>query len=84
VRTTVTIDPDTEHLLREEVQRTGQTFKEVLNRSIRQALLAHPEAADVRVEPLFTAPFPAEMQGLSMNRLADALDDEETLRELSR
>jgi hypothetical protein len=84
MRTTVTIDPDTEHLLREEVQRTGKSFKEVLNRSIRRALLTGLGAADLRVEPLFTAPFPAELQGLSMNRLADALDDEETLRELSR
>jgi hypothetical protein len=84
VRTTVTIDPDTEHLLREEVQRTGQSFKEVLNRSIRKALLARTDAVDLRVEPIFTAPFPAEFQGLSMNRLADALDDEETLRELAR
>lgn len=84
MRTTVTIDPDTEHLLREEVQRTGQSFKEVLNRSIRRALLSRGEAVDLRVEPLFTAPFPAELQSLSMNRLADALDDEETLRELAR
>lgn len=84
MRTTVTIDPDTEHLLREEVQRTGQSFKEVLNRSIRRALLSRGEVVDLRVEPLFTAPFPAELQSLSMNRLADVLDDEETLRELAR
>ncbi len=84
MRTTVTIDPDTEHLLRAEVQRTGHSFKEVVNRSIRKALLAPNDAVDVRVEPIFTAPFPAEFQGLSMNRLADALDDEETLRELAR
>jgi len=84
MRTTVTIDPDTEHLLRAEVQRTGQSFKEVLNRSIRRALLAPADSPQPRVEPLFTAPFPAELQALSMNRLADALDDEETLRDLAR
>lgn len=82
MRTTVTIDADTEHLLREQVQRTGQSFKEVLNQSIRRALLTRSEA--LRVEPLFAAPFPSEFEGLSMNRLADTLDDEETLRELAR
>ncbi len=84
MRTTVTIDPDTEHLLRAEVQRTGQSFKEVLNRSIRRALLAPAESAKLPVAPLFTAPFPVEFQRESLNRLADRLDDEETLRELAR
>lgn len=38
MRTTVTIAPDTEALLREEVSRTGASFKAVLNESIRRAL----------------------------------------------
>ncbi|MGC9449958.1 MAG: ribbon-helix-helix protein, CopG family [Oceanipulchritudo sp.] len=42
MRTTVTIDPDTEHLLREEAARTGASFKEVLNGAIRQALAKPP------------------------------------------
>ncbi len=83
MRTTVTIEADTEHLLREEVHRTGQSFKKVLNLAVRRALLGcgRPE---FRVEPLFSAPFPAELQGRSMNRLADTLDDEETMHELAR
>jgi hypothetical protein len=81
MRTTVTIDPDTENLLREEVRRTGQSFKEVLNLSIRRALVSKPE--DVRkVVPLFPAAFPPELAAVSFNRLADELDDEATLREL--
>jgi hypothetical protein len=83
MRTTVTIDADTEHLLREESIRTGQSFKEVLNQSIRRAL-SQPSAERVLVEPLFTAPFPAEFESGSMNRLADELDDEASIRELSR
>jgi hypothetical protein len=39
MRTTVTIEADTEHLLREEVHRTGQSFKKVLNLAVRRALL---------------------------------------------
>ena len=81
MRTTVTIEPDTEALLREEVRRTGLSFKDVLNRSIRRSL-ARSGGAPATLVPLFRHPFPPELSGLSMNRLADTLDDEETLREL--
>jgi hypothetical protein len=83
MRTTVTIDPDTEHLLREEASRTGASFKEVLNGAVRRAL-SKPPSERIRVEPIFQAPFPAEFDRVSMNRLADMLDDEESIRELSR
>ncbi|MBC8189364.1 MAG: antitoxin [Puniceicoccaceae bacterium] len=83
MRTTVTIDPDTEHLLREEAARTGNSFKEVLNGAIRRAL-SQPSSQHLTVEPIFPSAFPAEFNGRSMNRLADELDDEETLRELAR
>ena len=83
MRTTVTIDADTEHLLKEEAVRTGNSFKVVLNEAIRHAL-AKPSSGRISVEPLFDAPFPQEFEGKSMNRIADELDDEETLRELSR
>ncbi len=83
MRTTVTIDPDTENLLREEVRRTRRSFKEVLNRSIRQALLATPDReARVEVIPLFPAAFPPEFRDANFNHLADELDDERTLQEL--
>ena len=87
MRTTVTIDADTELLLKEEARRTGHSFKEVLNVSIRRALLAPravPPRTAPRVAPLFTAPFPVEIAERNMNRLTDALDDEDTLRELAR
>jgi len=83
MRTTVTLDPDTERLLREEVARSGQSFKVVLNEAVRHAL-AKTDSARVCVSPVFKAPFPPELDGVSMNHLADALDDEETLRELAR
>jgi len=79
----VTIDPDTEHLLREEARRSGLSFKKVLNESIRKAL--NPASGKkVSIEPLFDHPFPSEWEGVSMNRVADLLDDEEALRELDR
>ena len=79
MRTTVTIDADTEVLLKEEAARTGQSFKVVLNEAIRRALA--PPPPPMEVTPLFQAPFPAGLA--SFNRLADEWDDEETLRELS-
>jgi len=84
MRTTVTIDPDTEALLREEVKRTGQSFKQVLNQSIRKSLGRKQSAENATVIPLFQEPFPTELLGTSFNRLADGWDDEETLKELAR
>lgn len=78
MRTTVTIDSDTAALLKEEVTRTGLSFKEVLNRAVRKALAAHP--TKVELSPLFRAPFPTNLG--SFNRLADQWDDEDTIAEL--
>ncbi len=38
MRTTVTIDPDVEHLLRTAMERSGESFKGILNRAIRKGL----------------------------------------------
>ncbi len=38
MRTTVTLDPDVEQLLREAVRKTGKSFKVVLNRAVRDGL----------------------------------------------
>ena len=85
MRTTVTIDADTEHLIQEEIRRTGRSFKAILNDSVRRDLSSQrPSAPPTPVEPLFTAPFPREFEGRSFNHLADELDDLETIRELGR
>jgi hypothetical protein len=38
MRTTVTLDPDVDTLLRKEMRRQGQPFKQVLNNAIRAGL----------------------------------------------
>jgi hypothetical protein len=81
MRTTVTIDADTEALLRQEAARTGQSFKVVLNQAVKRALGRRSGGA--RVEPLFPAPFPAELVQQSFNRLASEWEDEDTIKELS-
>ena len=75
----MTIDADTAALIQEEINRTGLSFKEVINTALRKAL--GPRPASVKATPLFTEPFPTGLE--SFNRLADSWDDEETLRELS-
>jgi len=82
LRTTVTIDADTEFLIREEVKRTGLSFKEVLNQSIRRALLQGSSGSRPRVKPIFPADFPKTEH--SFNRLGHMLDDEEIISELRR
>jgi hypothetical protein len=82
VRTTVTIEPDTEALLREEAARTGQSFKAVLNQAVKRAL--GRRSGKVRVKPLFAAPFPLELSQQSFNRLAAEWEDEDTVKELSK
>jgi len=81
MRTTVTIDPDTEALLREEVKQSGKSFKRVLNESVRSALGRGSKMTTVR--PLFSAPFPASLENQNFNHLADEWDDEETIEEMS-
>ena len=78
MRTTVMLDADTAALLQEEIKRTGLSFKEVLNRTLKRAL--GPKPATLLVAPLFQAPFPTGLG--SFNRLADEWDDQDTLREL--
>lgn len=39
MRTTVTIDPDVEVLLRKAMRQSGEPFKQVLNKAVRDGLL---------------------------------------------
>ena len=52
MRTTVTLDPDVESMLRKEVRRRGGPFKQVLNDAIRAGLRAAAKRCDETFEPL--------------------------------
>jgi len=75
MRTTVTLDPDTEALVRGEMSRSHVSFKRALNDAIRRGLGAHPQggaAADV-------VPFRSDYQpGVDRMRLQQVADDIET------
>ncbi len=51
MRTTVTLDPDVESMLRKEVRRRGESFKDVLNNALRVGLRSRNQP-DEAFEPL--------------------------------
>ena len=78
MRTTVTLDPDVERLLKEAMHRSRASFKETLNRALRTALgreLARPgrPAFVLTARPLGLR---AGIDSTSFNKLADELEAE--------
>lgn len=82
MRTTVNIDPDLAAKLREIARERGISFKEALNSALRAGLTARAGAArPYRLRPRRLGLRP----GIDLDkalRLAAALEDEETVREL--
>ena len=74
MRTTVTLDPETEHLLREAMRQRRQSFKEVLNRAVVQGL------ADLRSDageaPFVPAAYPRGLRAGHDPAHLGALDDD--------
>jgi hypothetical protein len=76
MRTTVTLDADVEHMLREAMHRSRHTFKEALNRAVRTGLSGTPARARrgrflVKAKPMGLR---AGVDPTSFNRLADDLE----------
>ena len=78
MRTTVTLDPDVEQLIRRRMRERKQSFKEALNDAIREAAFSPGKRTDFRTE--------AASMGeptVSLDRalqLAGELEDEELIR----
>lgn len=77
MRTTVTLDPETERLLKESMRRHGCTFKEALDRAVLRGLSEPEDHQEGPCEP------PTARMGLraghdaaAMNRLPDDLEAE--------
>jgi len=78
MRTTVTLDPDTEALLRRRMRERGVSFKVALNDAIREGL-----AAPRREAPFRTPTADLGHPSVSLDRalqLAAELEDEELVR----
>lgn len=84
MRTTVTLDPDVEALLRNVMRERGLTFKEALNGAVRAGLAAGAGAAPARFEQkTFAMGFRPELGLDKALALAAGLEDEEIARKLS-
>ena len=84
MRTTVTLDPDTEALLRAAMRERGLSFKEALNLAIRTGLgpTASRRQRKYRL-PTFRMGFRPEINLDKAIALAAAMEDEEIARKLS-
>jgi len=84
MRTTLTLDPDVEKLLRDETYRTRRSFKAVVNDAIRNGLASRVVAESsvpYRVKPKTMGVLPG-VDLLKLQELADELEAEE-FRDLS-
>ena len=77
MRTTVTLDDDVERLLRDTMHRTRRSFKETLNRAIRDGLMGRRQPAG-KLKPFVLTPRPMALrEGIdptALNKLADELE----------
>lgn len=78
MRTTVTLDPDTEQLIRRRMRERGLSFKDALNEAIRQGAGDGSEPFRTRTASLgrSTVPLDRALQ------LAAELEDDELIRRM--
>ena len=73
MRTTVTLEPDVEKLLRESIQRGHKTFKQALNEALRRGLKGDSPGEELAFE--ITARPLGLREGIDPTRLHDIDDD---------
>lgn len=78
MRTTVTLDPDVESMLRKEVRRRGEPFKQVLNNAIRIGL-RNPSRRGTAFEPLTFEMGEPRVELTKATALAAELEDDELI-----
>jgi len=72
MRTTLSLDDDVAQLLNKEVRRSGDSFKEVVNRFLRAGLMASKRPAR---KPFVIRPWDlAPPSGLNFDNVEDLLD----------
>lgn len=82
MRTTVTLDPDAEHIVRARMATNHESFKQALNGAIRDGAGSRPTPA-----PFVTKTHALGQPLVSLDRalrLAADIEDEEYLRRLSQ
>jgi len=83
VRTTVTLDPETERLLRESMRRRGVSFKQALNDAVREGIRPRPHAKSRFAQKTFAMGSEPMFRWDKALAVSEAIEDEETVRKLS-
>jgi hypothetical protein len=84
MRTTVTLDPDVEQLLRLTMKERGVSFKEALNQSIRAGASKERQIKSRRfTQQTFSMGAEQHFRWDKALAAADAMEDEELVRRLS-
>jgi hypothetical protein len=82
MRTTVTLDPDVERLVRDVMRERGLSFKQALNEALRRGLA--PQGRSQRfVQRSFRMGESQEVRWDKALALAEAMEDEELSRKLA-
>lgn len=82
MRTTITLDPDVESLLKRAMRERGLSFKEAVNEAIRSGLVPHRPQPDPEL-PAFDMGEPI-VDVTKALRLAGELEDQELAARLAR
>jgi hypothetical protein len=83
MRTTVTLDPDVEVLVRRAMRERGQSFKEALNAAVRAGLMGAKPAKRRFVQRTFRMGPEQYFRWDKALAAADAIENEELTRKLS-
>jgi hypothetical protein len=84
MRTTVTLDPDVEVLVKSAMRERDASFKQVLNDALRQGLGKRSSAAAAGFQPMAFDMGPLLVASKNLNALAEELEDRELLTRLSQ
>ena len=84
MRTTVTLDPDVEKMLRNSIRERGVSFKQALNEAIRTGLTRgkQPRTASFVQKSFRLGPVP-DFRWDKALAMADAIEDQELTRKLA-
>jgi len=84
VRTTITLDPDVERMLRSAMRERGISLKEALNEAVRAGLTTAKRKASRRfVQKTYSLGAEEQFRWDKALAVAEAIEDEEILRKLS-
>lgn len=84
MRTTITLDPDVEVLVKNAMREGDASFKQVLNDGLRRGLGGGDRPARARFVQRTHDLGPLRVSASSLNALADELEDRELMAKLSQ